>query len=116
MLIDDLDGDLVYIMDLAPMYAITGGRTGMLGKRLPDVCATLFDRLVSGKEGRARMKGDYFMMSFVTLSRDAALRRSAESALRPSVNGSRPSKSPACLSPPIRRTCPVPMARSTRKR
>lgn len=71
-------GICIYLMDLAPLYALIGGREGMLGKRLPDACCHIFDRLVTAKDGRSRMRGDYFVMSFPSLSREAGFVKAAQ--------------------------------------
>jgi hypothetical protein len=71
-------GACVYLMNLAPLYAIIGGRDSMLGKRLPDACDHIFERLVPAKEGRARIRGDYFVMSFVSLSRQNGFVKAAQ--------------------------------------
>jgi len=79
MLMDDWKSvcDLVYIMDLGPLYAAIGGRAGMMGKRLPDACGIIFGRLVPRGDGHSRLKGDYFLMSFRDPSREAGFRRAA---------------------------------------
>ena len=80
MLKDDWqdNDDVVYIMDLGPLYAIVGGRQSMLGKRLPDACENIFERLVSPTEGRGRRRADLFLMSFSHPSREAGFKRAAE--------------------------------------
>lgn len=80
MIMEDWEnaGACIYLMNLAPLYAVIGGRTSMLGKRLPDACEHIFERLVPAKDGRARLRGDYFMMSFVSLSREAGFVKAAQ--------------------------------------
>ncbi len=80
MLKDDFnaDDDTAFIMDLGPLYTVIGGRTGMLGRRLPDSCENIFDRLVPATEGRGRVRADYFFMTFVEPSREKGFRRAAE--------------------------------------
>lgn len=70
--------DVVYIMDLGPLYAIVGGKQSMLGKRLPDACENIFGRHVKATEGRARRRGDLFLMSFSNPRREVGFRRAAE--------------------------------------
>lgn len=69
--------DLIYIMNLGPLFVSVGGRASMMGKRLPDACGIIFGRLVPGGEGHSRLKGDYFLMSFRNPSREAGFRRAA---------------------------------------
>ena len=71
-------GACIYLMDLAPLYALIGGREGMLGNRAPDACCHIFDRMVTAKDGRSRMRGDYFVMSFLSLSREAGFVKAAQ--------------------------------------
>ena len=80
MLMDDWKTvcDLVYIMNLGPLYASVGGRASMMGKRLPDACGIIFGRLVPRGEGHSRLKGDFFLMSFRDPSREAGFRMAAE--------------------------------------
>lgn len=79
MLMDDWKTvcDLVYVMNLGPLYASIGGRGSMMGKRLPDACGIIFGRLVPRGEGHSRLKGDYFLMSFRDPSREAGFRTAA---------------------------------------
>ncbi len=80
MIMDDWDnaGACVYLMDLAPLYRIIGGRDSMLAKRLPDACDHIFERQVPAGEGRGRIRGDYFVMSFVSLTREAGFVKAAQ--------------------------------------
>ena len=80
MILDDWEkaGACVYLMDLAPLYGIIGGRESMLGKRLPDACDHIFERLVPAKEGRARFRGDFFVMSFTSLNREQGFVKAAQ--------------------------------------
>jgi len=71
-------GACIYLMDMAPLYALIGGRDGMLGKRLPDACGHIFERLVPAKDGRSRIRGDFFVMSFASLSREAGFVKAAQ--------------------------------------
>lgn len=80
MIMEDWEnaGVCVYLMSLAPLYEVIGGRDSMLGKRLPDACEHIFERLVPSNEGRARLRGDFFVMTFAALSREAGFVKSAQ--------------------------------------
>jgi len=70
--------DVVYVMDLGPLYNIVGGRKSMLGKRLADACENIFDRLVPRVEGSARKRSDLFIMSFSYPSKEEGFRKAAQ--------------------------------------
>ena len=80
IIMDDWEnaGTCVYLMDMAPLYRLIGGRDSMLAKRLPDACDHIFERLVPSGDGRGRIRGDYFVMSFVSLSREAGFVKAAQ--------------------------------------
>ncbi len=57
-------GDLVYILDLVPIYDAIGGREGHLGQRMAEVCENIFGHHVAPGDGHAYAEGDLFFMRF----------------------------------------------------
>ena len=57
-------GDMVYIMNLGPIYEIIGGRTGRMSTSLQEACENAFSRMVGHARGKAYFEGDKFFMRF----------------------------------------------------
>ena len=73
-------GDLVYVMDLEPIYDAIGGHDGLIGQRLEEICENLFAHHVAEGEGHAGVRGDLFLMLFVEPSDFIGFRNAAEIA------------------------------------
>ena len=61
-------GDKVFIMDLAPIYAVIGTRSGRLASATEMTCQEVFSRKVKPADGRGSFEGDGFFMRFVAMS------------------------------------------------
>ncbi len=57
-------GDMVYIMNLGPIYGIIGGRTGRTAVSLQETCENVFSRLAGPRRGKASFEDDRFFMRF----------------------------------------------------
>jgi hypothetical protein len=58
-------GNLVYVIDLVPIYDAVGGRDGPVGQRMEEICENLFEHHVAEGEGHAVIQGDLFLMQFI---------------------------------------------------
>jgi len=61
-------GDMVNIMDLTPVYAMIGGRTGRQADNLRETCGRVFSQHTESGKGKALIKGDQFVMRFLGAS------------------------------------------------
>jgi hypothetical protein len=57
-------GDQVYIMDVAPIFKLIGGRGGRLAANLIETCEMVFGQHLGPKGGRCFFDGDRFFMRF----------------------------------------------------
>lgn len=71
-------GDLVYVMDLVPIYDAVGGADGALGRRLGEVCANIFSHHVRDDYGHGAAQGELFVMRFADPTPEAGFRKAAE--------------------------------------
>ncbi len=73
-------GDLVYVMDLVPIFEAIGGREGPVGRRLEEICNNLFQHHVAEGMGHAAVQGELFLMRFSEADDAAGFRKAAEIA------------------------------------
>lgn len=71
-------GDLIYIINLVPMYALIGGREGRLAESLRATCKTEFAENTGGKRGRGTFERDCFFMRFYNLGDQAGLQEAVK--------------------------------------
>ncbi len=60
-------GDMVYIMSLAPIYEVVGGRAGKMAANLQKTCEFMFSKHVGRGGGRTSLEEDHFVMRFTGL-------------------------------------------------
>ncbi len=60
-------GDMVYIMNLGPIYEVIGGRTGLIAANLRKTCELMFSKHVAHGGGRASLEEDHFIMRIAGL-------------------------------------------------
>ncbi len=60
-------GDKVYVMDLAPIYKIIGGRKGRMAENLLESCKKVFAEHSTKGRDRSSLEGDLFLMRFYDL-------------------------------------------------
>ncbi len=60
-------GDMIFIMNLAPIYEILGGRKGRLARGLQETCELMFSEHVAYGGGFAFFEEDHFVMRFTGL-------------------------------------------------
>lgn len=70
-------GDMVYIMDLEPIYKIIGSRTGRTATNLRESCKSVFAKYVLPGKGKAGIVGDSFFLRFYTLGESEGFHRAA---------------------------------------
>ena len=70
-------GEMVYIMNLSPIYIILGGREGRAGISLRDTCVDVFKKYVALGKGQSSFVGDNFFMKFYTLGDSEGYHRAA---------------------------------------
>ena len=61
-------GDMVYILNLAPVYEMIGGRGGRLAATLMETCENLFKQNLGSLKGRCFDQGSRFYMRFAGAS------------------------------------------------
>lgn len=66
-------GDLIFVINLVPMYDLIGGREGRLAESLRATCKTEFAENIGGKRGRGTFQRDCFFMRFYDLRDQAGL-------------------------------------------
>lgn len=66
-------GDLIYIINLVPMYKLIGGREGRLAESLRSTCKSEFAENIGSKRGRGTFERDCFFMRFDDLGDRAGL-------------------------------------------
>lgn len=71
-------GDLVFMMDLVPIYDAIGGPDSTVGRRLGEVCINLFEHHVAAGEALGRVEGELFFMRFAEPDHAAGFRLAAE--------------------------------------
>jgi len=71
-------GDMVYIINLRPMYQLIGGKQGRLAESLRETCITEFKESVETKAGRSSFEQDSFFMRFHDRSTNEGLRLAVE--------------------------------------
>ena len=69
-------GDMVYIMDLAPIYEIIG-RTGRQADNLHDICGHVFSQNLKGRRGRGSVEAGGFFMRFTGAGKEEGFHRAA---------------------------------------
>ncbi len=70
-------GEMVYIMNLSPIYIILGGREGRAGISLRESCGEIFKKYVNLGKGQSSFVGDNFFMKFYTLGDSEGYHRAA---------------------------------------
>ncbi|HJP54225.1 MAG TPA: hypothetical protein QF556_05935 [Rhodospirillales bacterium] len=60
-------GDMIYIMNLAPIYELIGGREGRMARGLQETCELMFSEHVAYGSGFAFFEEDHFVMRFTGL-------------------------------------------------
>ena len=60
-------GDMIYIMNLVPIYEVVGGRTGAIATNLQMTCELIFSKHVGRGGGRTSLEEDHFVMRFTGL-------------------------------------------------
>jgi hypothetical protein len=70
-------GEMVYIMNLSPIYTILGGREGRAGISLRESCGEVFKKYVKLGKGQSSFVGDNFFMKFYTLGDSEGYHRAA---------------------------------------
>ena len=63
-------GEMVYIMDLAPIYAIIGGRKGRQADNLHETCGRVFSQRVEARRGRGAVEATGFFMRFTNAGKE----------------------------------------------
>ena len=66
-------GDLVFIINLDPMYKLIGGKEGRLAESLRETCKAEFNENIGSARGRGSFERDCFMMKFHDLGDQARL-------------------------------------------
>jgi hypothetical protein len=66
-------GELVFIINLVPMYKLIGGRDGRLAESLRGTCKTEFAENIGGQRGRGTFQRDCFFMKFYDMGDQAGL-------------------------------------------
>ncbi|MBG02635.1 MAG: hypothetical protein CMM59_00980 [Rhodospirillaceae bacterium] len=66
-------GDLVFIINLDPMYKLIGGKEGRLAESLRETCKAEFNENIGSARGRGSFERDCFMMKFHDLGDQAGL-------------------------------------------
>lgn len=69
-------GDMVYIMDLAPIYEIIG-RTGRQADNLHGICEHVFSQNLKGRRGRGSVEATGFFMRFTGAGKEEGFQRAA---------------------------------------
>lgn len=70
-------GDTVYVLDLAPIYKMIGGRQGRAAAGLLEICQRQFDEYRENNKDIAVIKGDHFIMRFDNCNNEQGYRRAA---------------------------------------
>jgi hypothetical protein len=70
-------GDMVYIMNLAPLYDILGSRFGRVANNLRDACKEVFNKYVRHGMGQASFADNNFFMRFYALEESEGFHRAA---------------------------------------
>lgn len=70
-------GDMVYVMDLNPIYALIGGHKGRLATFLGENCEHVFGQHVPEGRGHAFLEDDFFFMRFANASETEGFRKAA---------------------------------------
>jgi hypothetical protein len=60
-------GDMIFIMNLAPIYELIGGRKGRMASGLQETCELMFLNHVGRGGGRSSLEEDHFVMRFTGL-------------------------------------------------
>lgn len=71
-------GDMVYIMDLAPIYGMIGGPAGRMAANLLETCQLVFSLKVGQGRRRSFFEGDLFIMRFAGIDHSQSSRLAAE--------------------------------------
>lgn len=66
-------GELVFIINLVPMYKLIGGKDGRLAESLRETCKTEFAENIGGQRGSGTFQRDCFFMKFFNLGDQAGL-------------------------------------------
>lgn len=66
-------GDLVFMINLVPMYKLIGGKEGRLAESLRETCKAEFNENIGGQRGRGTFQRDCFFMRFYDLGDQAGL-------------------------------------------
>lgn len=66
-------GDLVFMINLAPMYKLIGGKEGRLAESLRETCKSEFAENIGSGRGRGTFQRDSFFMRFFDLGDQAGL-------------------------------------------
>ena len=66
-------GELVFIINLVPMYKLIGGRDGRLAESLRETCKNEFAENIGGQRGRGTFQRDCFFMKFYDMGDQAGL-------------------------------------------
>ena len=71
-------GDLIFVINLVPMYKLIGGRDGRLAESLRETCKTEFAENIGSKRGRGTFQRDCFFMRFYDLKDHAGLEQAVK--------------------------------------
>ena len=66
-------GELVFIINLLPMYELIGGRDGRLAESLPETCKNEFAENIGRQRARGTLQRDCFFMKFHDMDDQAGL-------------------------------------------
>lgn len=66
-------GDLVFMINLVPMYKLIGGKEGRLAESLRETCKSEFAENIGGQRGHGTFQRDCFFMRFHDLGDQAGL-------------------------------------------
>jgi hypothetical protein len=65
--------ELVFVINLLPMYEMIGGRDGRLAKSLPETCKNEFAESIGEQRAGGTLQGDCFLMKFHDMGYQAGL-------------------------------------------
>jgi hypothetical protein len=71
-------GELVFIINLLPMYELIGGRDGRIAESLPETCKNEFAENIGGQRARGTLQGDCFLMKFHDMGDQDGLEEAAK--------------------------------------